>query len=93
MGEEQLVVRLVWDQEAVGSSPTSRTKAPAYCLVLFKNKNVIEMKSELMKEMCPDQGSDIAQQTLPGRLTGRARDFDSRSAGSNPAPATNGIIA
>lgn len=51
------------------------------------------MKSELMKEICPDQGSDIAQQTLPGRLTGRARDFDSRSAGSNPAPATNGIIA
>lgn len=26
MGEEQLVVRLVWDHEAVGSSPTSHTK-------------------------------------------------------------------
>lgn len=51
------------------------------------------MKNELAKEKCPDQGSDIAQQTLPGRLTGRVRDFDSRRAGSNPAPATNGIIA
>lgn len=50
------------------------------------------MESNMMEEKCPDQGSDIAQQTLPGRLTGRARDFDSRRAGSNPAPATNGII-
>ena len=39
-------------------------------------------------ETCPHQQAKTGQQTLPDSLTGRARDFDSRSAGSNPAPAT-----
>lgn len=43
--------------------------------------------------MCLNRSDDRVQQTLPGRLTGRARDFDSRGAGSNPAPATNGAVA
>lgn len=51
------------------------------------------MKTKMKEEMCPDQDCDTAQQLLPGRLTGRARDFDSRGVGSNPAPATEGIIA
>ena len=45
-----------------------------------------------MKEMCSDQGSDIVQQTLPDRLIGRAREFESRSAGSSPAPATGKLM-
>ena len=60
-------------------------------LPLIQNEN--EMESKMMKEMCPNQQSDIVQQTLPGRLTGRAREFESRSAGSSPAPATEGAIA
>ena len=51
------------------------------------------MENKMMKEMCPNQKSDIAQQKLPGRLIGRAREFESRGAGSNPAPATEGAIA
>jgi hypothetical protein len=46
------------------------------------------MDDKKMKEMCPNKDSDSVQQILPGRLIGRARDFDSRRAGSNPAPAT-----
>lgn len=51
------------------------------------------MRKEEMKEKDPDQGSDIVQQLLPDRLIGRAREFESRGVGSNPAPATNGTIA
>ncbi len=54
---------------------------------------LVYMKNEMRKEMCPTQQSDIVQQTLPGRLIGRAREFESRGAGSSPAPATKGAIA
>lgn len=51
------------------------------------------MKNNEMKEMCLNRSDDCVQQTLPGSLTGRARNFDFRRAGSNPAPATNGAVA
>lgn len=51
------------------------------------------MKNRKTKEMCLNRSDDYVQQTLPGRLTGRARDFDSRRVGSNPTPATNGAVA
>jgi hypothetical protein len=53
----------------------------------------MKMEEKMMKEKDPDQGSDIVQQLLPDRLTGRAREFESRGVGSSPAPATNGTIA
>lgn len=50
------------------------------------------MKSNRMKDMCLNRSDDCVQQTLPGRLTGRARDFDSRRVGSNPTPATTMVL-
>jgi hypothetical protein len=81
MGVEQLVVHSVWDREGAGSSPVSRTKKQ------------MTMEEKMMKEKSPDQRSDIAQQLLPDRLIGRAREFESRGVGSSPAPAANGTIA
>ena len=62
-------------------------------LCYFFEVKTNEMKTKMKDEMCPVQDSDQVQQLLPGRLIGRARDFDSRGVGSNPAPATKGIIA